>query len=60
MELGDRNMTVFSEKPGFTTLIEHHIRTWPGETIRKRPYQIPEARMKAGKQEGGYAEDGGY
>ena len=32
-ELVDRNMVVFSEKPGLTTLIEHHIRTRPGETV---------------------------
>ena len=50
-ELVDRNTVVFSKKPGHTTLIEHHIRTQPGESVRKRPYRIPETQRKAVKQE---------
>ena len=45
------NTALFSEKPGRTTLIEHHIHTRPGETVRKRPYWIAEAQRKAVKQE---------
>jgi hypothetical protein len=43
-ELVDRNAAVFSEKPGLTTLIEHHVCTRSGVTARKRPHWIPEAR----------------
>lgn len=50
-ELIDWNTAVFSKKPGHTTLIEHHIRTRPGETVQKRPYRIPEAQREAVKQE---------
>ena len=46
-ELVDRNTAVFSEMPGRTTLIEHHIRTRTRETVRKRPYLILEALRKA-------------
>jgi hypothetical protein len=49
-ELVDRNTVVFPEKPGRTTLIEHHVRTWPKEMVGKRPYRIPEAQSKAVKQ----------
>jgi hypothetical protein len=50
-ELVARNTVVFSEKPFLTVLIEHHIHTRPGETVRKQPYRIPEAQREAVKQE---------
>jgi hypothetical protein len=49
-EPNDRDTAVFSEKLGRTTLIEHHVHIWPGETVRNRPYRIPEDRRKAVKQ----------
>ena len=50
-ELVDRNMALLSVKPGRTTLMEHHIRTQPRETVRKRPCRIPEAGWEGMKQE---------
>ncbi|XP_069089507.1 uncharacterized protein [Pleurodeles waltl] len=34
----------FSELPGKTQLVQHHIRTPEGKVVRLRPYRIPEAR----------------
>ncbi|KAJ1144831.1 hypothetical protein NDU88_011125 [Pleurodeles waltl] len=39
-----QHTSFFSGKPGKTTLIQHHIRTPEGQTVRPGPYRIPEAR----------------
>ncbi|XP_026116332.1 uncharacterized protein LOC113094960 [Carassius auratus] len=42
---------VFNTLPGQTRIIQHEIRTPPGEIIRQRPYRIPEARRQAIEEE---------
>ncbi|CAM5101263.1 unnamed protein product, partial [Eretmochelys imbricata] len=40
------NQDVFSEKPGRTTEVHHHILTEPGVKVNVKPYRIPEAKRE--------------
>ena len=37
---------VFSPLPGRTKLMQHHVETPPGVTVRSRPYRLPEQKRK--------------
>ena len=37
---------VFSPLPGRTSLIQHRVETYPGMTVRSRPYRLPEHKRK--------------
>ncbi len=50
-ELVWRHREVFAELPGQTSLITHDIVTEPGKIVRLRPYQIPEAKREAIREE---------
>ncbi|CAM4556526.1 unnamed protein product, partial [Lepidochelys olivacea] len=41
-----RNQDVFSEKPGRTTEVHHHICPGPGVKVNVKPYWIPEAKRE--------------
>lgn len=43
--------SLFSDRPGLTTLVEHCIETPPNQVVRLRPYRIPAARREAVAQE---------
>lgn len=45
-ELQQRFADVFSPLPGRTNLIQHHIETQPGVTVRSCPYRLPEHKQK--------------
>lgn len=45
-DLQQRFANVFSPLPGRTNLIQHHIETQPGVTVRSRPYRLPEHKRK--------------
>ncbi len=42
---------VFSSTPGRTQILQHEIRTPPGNIVRQRPYRVPEARRQAIEEE---------
>ncbi|XP_069375367.1 uncharacterized protein [Paralichthys olivaceus] len=42
---------VFSPLPGRTTLIQHHVETFPGASIRLRPFRLPEHKRKVFQKE---------
>ena len=47
----ERNSQIFCNKPGFTTMTEHHIRTGDSAPIHQRPYRVPVAWQEAVRQE---------
>ncbi len=42
---------VFSPLPGRTDLVQHHIKTLPGEMARSRPYRLPEHKKNVVQEE---------
>ncbi|KAJ8353400.1 hypothetical protein SKAU_G00209670 [Synaphobranchus kaupii] len=50
-ELVSRNQDIFSDEPGTTDLVQHHIITEPGKKVTLRPYCIPKARREAVRAE---------
>ena len=42
---------VFSPLPGRTKLMQHHVETSPGVTVRSRPYRLPEHKRKVVQKE---------
>ena len=51
VSLQHRFADVFSPLPGRTMLIEHHIETQPGVTVRTRPYRLPAHKQEAVNRE---------
>ena len=47
----ERNSQIFCNKPGFTTMTEHHIRTGDSAPIHQHPYRVPVAWQEAVRQE---------
>ncbi|XP_051269401.1 uncharacterized protein LOC127370936 [Dicentrarchus labrax] len=49
--LQQRFADVFSPLPRRTSLIQHHVETHPGVTMRSQPYRLPEHKRKVAQKE---------